>query len=139
MPITKLSLMIIFYSRYVLDSSGLVIDLLSGVPLVLRLIYGFKMQNSNLRYFYLLKIFRLVKYYKYQLGRKYNINISTFRYKITISISSFCLMAHMLACIFYTISPCVPLEDSSDLCPRKSLAEETWTHTCTFKVIKSKD
>ncbi|ODN03013.1 Cyclic nucleotide-gated olfactory channel [Orchesella cincta] len=46
------------------------------------------------------------RYYAFYMKKKDDLSISPFRLKIQLSVSSFVLMAHYIACVFYKISHC---------------------------------
>ncbi|ODM98214.1 RNA polymerase-associated protein CTR9, partial [Orchesella cincta] len=99
--------------RYVTSLDSFLMDLIASLPFILEKIIDSNRkqfedisENAIIENLYLLRFIRLYHYFKYQTSRKDDLNISIFRYKITLSVTSFCLMAHMLACIFYWISPC---------------------------------
>jgi hypothetical protein len=73
------------------------------------------------------------RYYRNHFAKKDDLTISQFRQKIVISVSSFCFMAHLIACVFYYVSSCslhIPenlqqQRDSNSPCP-----VGTWTYIC---------
>ncbi len=54
---------------------------------------------------------------------KDDLSVSTFQFKIKMSVIAFVFMAHLLACIFYAISPC-SFKTVRD--PSKSGTMTTW-------------
>lgn len=78
------------------------------------------------------------RYYTFYMKKKDDLSVSPFRLKIQLSVSSFILMAHYIACIFYKISHCHdqpgqrPCQNLKQISPGNftGLDTYTWTYEC---------
>jgi hypothetical protein len=79
-------------------------------------------------------IFLQFHFYGVQFKKEGEISGSTLRYKVTVSVISFLLMAHFLACLFYFLSPCYCPRSAEEDClyplPGSPITckPETWTY-----------
>ncbi|CAL8137954.1 unnamed protein product [Orchesella dallaii] len=84
--------------NYIFSWDGMWLDILASIPGIV-----FDENEDILLPF---RSLRLYRYYSFYMKKKDDLSISPFRLKIQLSVSSFVLMAHYIACVFYKISHC---------------------------------
>ncbi|CAG7728316.1 unnamed protein product [Allacma fusca] len=112
--------------RYVLNVTRFPCDLISTLPIET---FEKTLLYTPYRFFNVIRMLRLIHYYRSHNERRGSITETAFRYNLIMSVSSFALMVHLLACIFYGISECDPslVTSSGQIISNVVCKEGTWT------------